>query len=221
MATVVPVSDAVIVPGWVTDLDSFHRWLDADPLPERARVWFLRGRVWVDMTMEQVYTHVEVKTEITTVLRVLSRAEKLGRVLGDGARLVNRDGDLSGEPDMLFLAAGTIAAERVVHVGGKATGVVALEGSPDMVLEVVSDSSVTKDTATLLDAYFAAGIREYWLVDARGSGVEFTIHARGPDGYVGAGETDGWVASAVFGKSFRLVRGVDPDGNPEFTLEVR
>jgi Uma2 family endonuclease len=37
-----------------------------------------------------------------------------------------------------------------------------------MVLEVVSASSVEPDTQTLRELYWAAGIKEYWLVDARG-----------------------------------------------------
>jgi hypothetical protein len=32
---------------------------------------------------------------------------------------------------------------------------------------------------------------------------------------------DGFVKSAAFGKSFRLIQGVDETGNPEFTLEVK
>ncbi|HEY8505763.1 MAG TPA: hypothetical protein VIL46_14355 [Gemmataceae bacterium] len=31
----------------------------------------------------------------------------------------------------------------------------------------------------------------------------------------------GWRKSAALGRSFRLARGADPLGNPEFTLEVR
>jgi len=50
-----------------------------------------------------------------------------------------------------------------------------LEGTPDMVLEVVSASSVVKDTETLLQLYWQAGIPEYWLVDARGEALEFTV----------------------------------------------
>ena len=54
-------------------------------------------------------------------------------------------------------------------------GYVELDGSPDMVLEVVSDSSVEKDIDVLMDLYWKAGIREYWLVDARGERIEFKI----------------------------------------------
>src|SRR5256885_8764701 len=46
-------------------------------------------------------------------------------------------------------------------------GYLELEGTPDMVLEVVSESSVQKDTKRLRQLYWQAGIREYWLVDAR------------------------------------------------------
>ncbi|MCI0358573.1 MAG: Uma2 family endonuclease [Planctomycetaceae bacterium] len=36
-----------------------------------------------------------------------------------------------------------------------------------MTLEVVSDTSVVKDTQELRSLYWLAGIQEYWLVDAR------------------------------------------------------
>ncbi len=72
-----------------------------------------------------------------------------------------------------------------------------------------------------MDAYFEAGIPEYWLVDARRSEVAFTIHVRGLGGYTSVADEGGWQSSAVFEKSFRLTRGVNARGNPEFTLEVR
>jgi Uma2 family endonuclease len=48
-------------------------------------------------------------------------------------------------------------------------------GSPDLVVEIVSDSSVRKDTTLLRDAYWKAGVREYWLFDARGAEIRFDI----------------------------------------------
>ena len=39
--------------------------------------------------------------------------------------------------------------------------------------------------------------------------------------FVATKKQDGWVKSAAFGKSFRLTRGTDGTGNPEFTLEVK
>ena len=42
-------------------------------------------------------------------------------------------------------------------------------------MEIVSDSSVVKDTRQLRQAYARAGVHEYWLVDARGEDLLFEI----------------------------------------------
>ncbi|MDB5313149.1 MAG: hypothetical protein JWO38_7351 [Gemmataceae bacterium] len=221
MATFVADSGAVSVPSWVTDIDAFRHWLDVGDVPEKARTWFLEGEVWVDMSKEQIFTHGDLKGEITTVLRSLVKAAKSGRMLPDGVLLTNRKAGLSGNPDAVFLSGATLASDRVTLVPGQEGGFVELDGTPDMVLEVVSDSSEKKDTQILTEAYWEAGITEYWLVDARGKEVEFAILKRGAKKYTRVREQDGWVKSAVFGKEFRLTRETDPQGNPEFTLEVR
>jgi Uma2 family endonuclease len=46
-------------------------------------------------------------------------------------------------------------------IEGKRGGYTEIQGSPDMVLEVVSDSNVHKDYELLRRAYWEAGIREY------------------------------------------------------------
>jgi Uma2 family endonuclease len=71
------------------------------------------------------------------------------------------------------------------------------------------------------ELYWQAGIAEYWLVDARGETLEFTIFQRGPRGYVATRRQGGWLKSKVLGKSFRLIRHIDALEHPEFTLEVK
>jgi Uma2 family endonuclease len=44
---------------------------------------------------------------------------------------------------------------------------VEIVGAPELVVEVVGASSVKRDLAWLRAAYARAGVREYWLVDAR------------------------------------------------------
>jgi Uma2 family endonuclease len=61
-----------------------------------------------------------------------------------------------------------------------------VEGGPDLVVEIISDSSVKKDTRRLPAAYFAAGIREFWLIDARRKEMLFQIHRRGDTEFVPA-----------------------------------
>jgi Uma2 family endonuclease len=90
-----------------------------------------------------------------------------------------------------------------------------------MALEIVSRSSVYKDIVFVRQAYWEAGIREYWLVDVRKEPIQFDILRHGARGYVATRKQDGWIKSSVFGHSFRLVSARDPKGNPDFTLEVR
>lgn len=221
MPTVVADRTKVTIPGWVTDIDSFRRWFDSEELPEKYRAWFLDGEVWVDMSKEQLFTHVEVKGAIFAVLWAVVRTARSGRMCQDGVLLTNRPAGLSGNPDAVYVSHAAVTAGRVKQIPGAEVGFVELEGTPDMVLEVVSDSSEKKDNLVLREAYWAAGIPEYWLVDARGEAVEFDLLQHGPKGYKAARKAGGWAKSAVFGKSFRLVKAADPNGNPEFTLEVK
>jgi Uma2 family endonuclease len=215
-ATTVRVPDRVL-----KSLAAFREWAGDNDLPEKTRVDFYKGEVWVDMGREQIFTHGSVETEIAAVLHQLARRDRLGRYWCNGVLLTNPAADLSGNPDGTFASYDTLASGRLKLVEGAESGFNELEGTADMVLEVVSASSVKKDNQVLREAYWEAGIPEYWLVDARGEEVGFDILQHGPKGYKAARKSGGWAKSAVFGKSFRLVRETDPQGNPEFTLEVK
>ncbi len=220
MVTFVYESESVSVPSWVVDLKSFRRWADADDFPETGRVCYLKGEVYVDLSKEQIFTHVAAKTEITVVLGGLVKTRELGLFLGDGAMLSNVDADIAVVPDALFVSTPGLQ-DRVRLIEGKDEGYVELEGSPDMVLEVVSRSSVHKDTDVLRQAYWEAGVREYWLVDARPDPLTFDILRHTARGYRASPKKGGWLSSAVFGKSFRLTRQVGGQGHPKYTLAVR
>jgi Uma2 family endonuclease len=221
LITVVNESRNVVVPSWVDTLEDFRRWLDSDDSPENARVWFLNGNVWVDMSKEQIYTHVQVKTKFIIVVGGLVEAKQSGLFLADGAYLTNIRANISGNPDALFVANEALTSGRVRLIEGAEEGYVELEGTPDMVLEVISESSVTKDTITLKEAYWQAGVREYWLVDARTEPLRFDIFRHALAGYVATRKQAGWLKSAVFGKSFRLTKKTGALGHPEFVLDVR
>ncbi|MFM7152239.1 MAG: Uma2 family endonuclease [Gemmataceae bacterium] len=215
-------ADAVSVPPWVVDLPTFRRWIEEEEdLPEAGRVSFLNGEVWIDMTKEQLFSHNEVKSEINSILRTLVKKTRAGRHFADGAYLSNEDAEISNQPNGLFVSDEALRSGRVKVIEGKTDGHVELEGTPDMVLEVVSRSSVVKDTDVLRRAYALAGIREYWLVDARSTSPQFQILTLGANGYSPVPEESGWVRSEVFTTWFRLTRAVGRDGFPEFTLETR
>lgn len=218
--TVVTDDGTFTLPNSIDGLDAFRAWAD-DPALESVPTWFIDGDVWVDMSKEQIFTHSSLKGEITAVLYAVVKSARSGRVYPDGVLVTNRTANLSGNPDAVYVSHDTVAAGRIRLVPGAETGFTEMDGAPDMVLEVVSDSSERKDNQTLLERYWAAGIPEYWIVDARGDDLEFTIYRHAAKGYTAVRKQGGWLRSPVFGKSFRLLGGTDRQGNPEFTLEVK
>ena len=221
MVTVIWESQQVSIPDGVVDLESFREWAHSDEFPDQGRIWWLCGEVWADMSKEQIFTHIAVKTEFTIVLGGLAKATRLGRFFSDGLMLSNFEGDIAGNPDGTFLLTDTLQSDRVRLIEGKEGGYVELQGTPDMVLEVVSRSSVQKDTVLLRKAYWEASIPEYWLVDARREPLSFDILRHTSRGYAATRKQDGWMKSAVFGKSFRLSQSTNTLGHPEYSLDVR
>ncbi len=193
----------------------------SDDAPEGIPVFFLAGDVWVDMSKEQIFSHGWLKQEFYQVLGPLSKRKRLGKFFPDGILVSSEVADLSGNPDGTFISQESFREGRVRLIEGARSGYVEIEGSPDMVLEVVSDSSVEKDTELLKELYWQAGVREYWLVDVRDESLEFEIFRHTSRSYSATRKVDGWMKSAVFGQSFRLTRETDELGHPEFTLEVR
>lgn len=221
MTTIQLDSDSIHVPAWVNDLSSFRRWIHSDESPQSAPVYYLSGEVWVDMTKEQIFTHVRLKQEFYRVLGTLAKISRQGDFFPDGMLLTNPEAELSGNPDGTYVASEAFRTGRVRLIEGIDAGYLELEGSPDMVLEVVSDGSVEKDTQILRDLYWKAGIREYWIADGRGADADLTILRHSSRGYTVVRKTAGWLKSTVFSRSFRLTRQVDSLGHPEFTLDLK
>ena len=205
----------------VATLDAFRAWMHSDGVSEETRAYFLDGEVWIDMSKEQLFSHNQVKFALTMALGGLATSRKTARYVPDGILISNVAANLSAQPDGAYISFDSLRDGKVALVEGAKEGVVELEGSPDMVIEVVSDSSVEKDAKTLPKLYFRAGVLEYWLVDARGEPLSFQIFQRGKNRFQSAPERDGWLRSNVFGLEFRLVRQLDLVGQPEFVLESR
>ncbi len=220
MSTVV-IEEKVRVPDWVNDLASFRQWAHSGEFPERRGISYLKGEVWVDMRKEQLFSHNQVKGEISSVLGVLVKKNRLGIFFPDGVLLSDLATDFATGPDAIFVSKESLQTNRVTMIEGADGGYVELQGVPDMVLEVVSPSSVEKDTEVLREVYWELGIEEDWLVDARGERLDFDILRHGAKGYVPVRKPGGWLRSTVFGASFRLTRKTNEMGHPEFTLAVR
>lgn len=56
------------IPGWVVDHASFRRWFYLPEFPEEGRVSFLNGEVIFNLSRQQIYSHVRMKTIVSAVL---------------------------------------------------------------------------------------------------------------------------------------------------------
>ncbi len=222
MATTVVFEERVEIPLNLSSLADFRRWAQSGDFPDWGRIDYVAGRIEVDMSPEDFFCHGTLKTELVRVLAGSVKRGDLGHLVTDRTRVSSVEAGLSAEPDLVFISHEALESGRarlVPKVGGAPGRYVELEGAPDLIVEIVSDSSVGKDTRRLPRAYFEAGVTEFWLADARGENLAFQIHQRGESGYQAVGaDPDGFQASAVFECSFRLDGARDPKGNWSFDL---
>ena len=218
------LEERIRIPADVFELENFCRWAHSVDFPDCAKVSFLSGEIVIDMSPEHIETHTKVKTEFTRQLANFVIARDLGEVLADGAFYSHAEAGLATEPDVTFCRWESLRSGRVRYesAAGKAERGVEVHGSPDLIVEIVSAHSVRKDTQRLRKAYFTAGVREYWLVDARGDDIQFSILTAGPNGYGEAATgSDGYVASSVLQASFLITRDLNPVGGMRYSLQWR
>ncbi len=206
--------------------EGFQRWIDSGEFPETGRIDFLEGDVDVDMSPEDLYTHSAVKTAITLKLGYLVVESDLGDVFVDRTRIRSRFADLSVEPDVVVFFGRSLEAGKVRLVPAAARKgpdrFSALEGAVDLVVEIVSDGSVKKDTKRLPDLYARAGIPELWIVDARGDDLRFQIHTLQDGSYITVEpNSEGWVRSPQLEADFQLVRRRSSPSPWRYTLKHR
>ena len=131
---------------------SYEEWLAWDGESSQSE--------WVDgeamVFMPPTILHGRMVLFLGTLLSHFARFFALGEVLVAPVevRLSRR---ASREPDVVF-----VAREHLSHITDKR-----IEGPADLVVEIVSDDSVTRDRVVKLGEYEQAGIPEYWLLDPR------------------------------------------------------
>lgn len=212
--------EEVAIPANLDSLESFRRWANSDAYPETGRYSWLQGQLLVDVAMEELFRHSQLKLAVQFALEEWNRAQRRGYVFPDGARLTHPGVDLSVEPDAVFTSYESVRQGRVQLIMGEAGDLVELEGSPELVVEIVSRSSVKKDKKTLRKLYWQAGVGEYWLIDARREPVSFEILRSGSRGYLAAPRRDGCPVSRVLDGPVKLTSEVDPLGHPQWRVHL-
>jgi len=99
--------------------------------------------------------HQSIVGELLTVLKVFLRQHPLGKVFPAPTDVLVPGKAEPVQPDLVF-----VAAERLDIITLRA-----IEGVPDMVVEVLSPSNWLDDRRTKFALYAEMGVREYWIVD--------------------------------------------------------
>jgi Uma2 family endonuclease len=145
------------------DQDEFEAWVH-----ERSRAGdimhyeLLNGRVV--MTPPAGYPHGEVGSKIQGIVGPFVRSRRLGKVFDSSQGFALPSGDTL-EPDTAFVSPERWAAAPPPEFGAF------LHVVPDVVFEVLSKNTASRDRGEKKAIYAANGVREYWIVDARAQEV--------------------------------------------------
>jgi Uma2 family endonuclease len=149
-------------------------------LPEDKRYEILDG----DLHMVAVPNtdHQRISINLASALLQHVRKGELGQVLEAPFDVVLSEESVV-QPDILF-----VCKERLGIIGE-----LNLQGAPDLVIEILSAGTRSKDLEIKRKIYARFGVQEYWIVDPEAATVEVLVWSEA--GYASAG---------VYGKSERL-----------------
>ncbi|MEP6994532.1 MAG: Uma2 family endonuclease [Acidobacteriota bacterium] len=137
-------------------------------LPEDRRYEVIDGEPF--LTPAPTTFHQIVKGRIKRFLDDFVEAASLGLVLDAPCDVVLSDYDVL-QPDILF-----VSTARASIVGEKYVG-----PAPDLVIEVLSPATETRDRAAKAKRYATFGVREMWLVDPAAHTIEVMVNSE--DGF--------------------------------------
>ena len=163
----------------------FVAWCDSDTWAE-----------WVDgevVVMSPVnFEHADLHTFLLLLIGNFVDERGLGKVVTEPFQI--RFGELRRRrsPDIIFISNRQLRMVRTAH----------FEGGPDLIVEIVSSDSQSRDRREKYIEYHTAGVREYWIVDPLSRTVE--AHGRDRGGkFKPRTEKNGMITSAVL-KGFHL-----------------
>jgi Uma2 family endonuclease len=188
----------------------------------RAWVGTEKRAEWVDGEVIELMTvngrHALVFGFRFELIRAFVRMRQLGLVLSEPFEMRILNGRSARLPDIFVVLNAHLdrySDER-------------LEGPADLVIEIVSEGSVTEDRDVKRQEYAVAGIPEYWIVEGRKGRSGFEMLWRTPDGHYapvlpdeegrrfsqilpGFWFRDAWLAADPLPDPYRVLRRIAPD----------
>ena len=163
--------------------DEYVAWCES---AEGNRGEWVDGEVIVFMTTSD--RHQRMTTFLIQLLGNYLSLRRMGRLFSQTFELRGREG-AAREPDIVVLLNEHL--DRLEHVR--------LRGAADLVVEIISPDSVTRDRKVKLAEYASVGVPEYWIVDPREGRESLEVMLLDPDGhYVAAtAAPDGRIYSRI------------------------
>ena len=106
------------------------------------------------MTPAPRIKHQKISGNLATAMLPFSKQHKLGLVFTAPCDVVLSDENVV-QPDLLFVSAARAAIVTEDNI----------QGAPDLIVEILSESSRKKDEVTKRKLYERFGVLEYWIVD--------------------------------------------------------
>ncbi|MDF2629523.1 MAG: hypothetical protein K0R39_3354 [Symbiobacteriaceae bacterium] len=129
-------------------------------LPEDKRYEIIEGELL--MTPAPNVRHQRVLMRLANKLYMSLETERLGAVLPAPTDVV-LDHETVVQPDILFVSA---ARQELLRFDG------AVHGAPDLVVEILSPSTASRDKVVKRKLYQKYGVREMWIVDPEAQTIE-------------------------------------------------
>lgn len=133
--------------------------------------------------------HQIAVTNLVIFLGLLVKSQKSGVLLSAPTEVLLPDIATLVQPDVLFISQN----RRNIIVEQRIAGV------PDLMIEVLSPSSVRHDRRTKFDAYEQAGVPEYWIVNPKTHTVEVYELSGKEYGLAGEFSADEKIVSPLLG----------------------
>jgi Uma2 family endonuclease len=167
--------------------DAMTNPVAAPPAPNerRLRMTFEEYLAWAPETRQSEWVdgeviefmptkarHADLVSFLVRLISYFVDIRQLGRVYTATFGMRVRAGGPWREPDLMFIA--TEHLDRITPDR--------IEGPVDLVVEVVSDDSVTRDRREKPREYAEVGVPEYWIVEGRQGKHGFVAYELHPDG---------------------------------------
>ena len=140
--------------------EEFLDWCDEDTLAE----WVNGDIVMISPASS---SHQAIADFLLIVLKVYVEQRELGRVISAPFQMKTNPALSGREPDLLFIAWENLGRLKNTY----------LDGSADLVVEIVSPASRLRDRGEKLAEYEIGGVREYWIIDPAERRTDFYVLA--------------------------------------------